>query len=141
MRKPKLSGAQRRKLAKERARQQFTAQGGAAEPQLLPRGQLPTLQDLESPVGCRHQLNRRIIAALAGQMHVDDLAKFVYALDKSAGMRRMELELEQRDALIAELQRRNELLQLGAGTLPALAQQLPADPLAAAVDDGDEVQP
>ncbi len=95
-RKPKLSGAQRRKLARERAASTPPAAGVV----LLPRvnvGKLESLADL------RREVVRLYRAARAGALTSELAARLTYVLNVAASLVRVEVEQRQVDDLRRQL--------------------------------------
>ncbi len=99
--KPKLSGAQRRKAAKQKA---STRLGGAPLRPLSAELLAPVrVEDLETVSGYRRELNRVYGQMRAGQMQPELGTKLAYVLNTGASLARIEQELHEAALIRDEL--------------------------------------
>jgi hypothetical protein len=125
MPKPKLSGAQRRKLAKHRAAARLQRAGGERplRAELLPPVRI---EDLEGVRAYRHEMNRLYALMRSGDLATENGTRMVYVLREAANLARIEEELQLAGAIRAELLKLNgdRTFEL----LPASSEIPPADP-------------
>lgn len=99
MNKPRLSGAQRRKIARQNATAEAERNGGVYVPPL------PTLGSLETVVDYRRELNVIYKAMRRGDMPAENATKAVFILNVGAALARAETELREqaqlREAVVA----------------------------------------
>lgn len=118
--KPKLSGAARRKLARQKA--QAHVEGAPSRPLSAELLAPVKVEDLDTVAGYRRELNRVYGMMRAGQMRGEDGTKLAYVLCQGAGLARIEQELREaaaiREALV-RLQGDRQLLSHSHGTAPA----------------------
>jgi hypothetical protein len=125
MRKPKLSGAQRRKQAKQRAAERLQRLGGdrPLRAELLPPVRIEDLEDVRS---YRHEMNRLYALMRSGDLATEHGTRMVYVLREAANLSRIEQELQLAGAIRAELLKLNGAASIE--LLPASHEMQPADP-------------
>jgi hypothetical protein len=124
-RKPKLSGAQRRKLAKQRAADRLQLLGGdrPLRAELLPPVRI---EDLESVRSYRHEMNRLYALMRGGDLLTENGTRLTYVLREAANLARIEEELRLAAAI------RDQLMELNAGA--RALELLPPSPQTPAAD-------
>lgn len=99
-RKPRLSGAQRRKLARQSAVAAAAVTGVFVPP-------MPTLGSLDNVVDYRRELNVVYKRMRSGHMHPEDATKAVFILNTGAALARAEQELRE----LTQLRERVDAIQ------------------------------
>jgi hypothetical protein len=110
--KPKLSGAQRRKLAREKAIADAAITGVYVPP-------MPSLGALETVVDYRRELNVVYKRLRAGHMPPEVATKSAFILNLGAALARAEQELQE----LTQLREKVEAIQSSAA--PAVAFEIP----------------
>jgi hypothetical protein len=128
--KPKLSGAQRRKIAKQKA---LARQGGAlAKP--LSAEFLPMVkpEDLETVRDYRIGINRTLAQMFSGQISPELGTKMIYGFSQGAGLARIEQGLFEARLIRDEIMRRGKVIDQVSHLHPEVRALLEAP----AVDSG-----